>query len=135
MQTPDASRTPLLVYRPPASGPSTFTVTAQPDGGTVVSTTLTRTFFASPLREQTMTVTRDGFIGVYEAPAAGGTGAAWRPAVLVLGGSEGGNSGVVLAQALAARGIPALAVAYFAAPSLPQDLSAIPLEYFLRPLR
>ena len=39
-----------------------------------------------------------------------------------------------LAAMLASRGYPALAVAYFGEPGLPQNLSAIPLEYFERAL-
>ena len=40
----------------------------------------------------------------------------------------------VLARMLAAHGYPALAVAYFGVPGLPQNLSAILLEYFERAL-
>lgn len=54
--------------------------------------------------------------------------------MLLLGGSNGGIASVPLAQALAARGIPALAVAYFAAPGLPKTLTNIPLEYFVTAL-
>jgi dienelactone hydrolase len=51
------------------------------------------------------------------------------PAVLVLGGSEGG---VPLRNAawLASHGFVALALAYFRYGDLPPDLEAIPLEYF-----
>jgi dienelactone hydrolase len=61
-------------------------------------------------------------------------GAVRGPAVLVLGGSEGGDP-VFSASVLAARGIPALSVAYFRAPGLPSALKDIPLEYFDAPLR
>ena len=56
-------------------------------------------------------------------------GSGQHPGVLVVGGSEGG---VPLAKAewLASHGFAALALAYFRYEDLPQDLSAIPLEYF-----
>ena len=57
------------------------------------------------------------------------------PRLLVLGGSEGGLSGTLVAALLAAHGYPALALAYFNAPGLPAQLSDIPLEYFARALR
>jgi dienelactone hydrolase len=53
-----------------------------------------------------------------------------RPAVLVISGGEGGLSTSATAGALAARGYPSLALAYFAAPGLPPELGEIPLEYF-----
>jgi len=53
---------------------------------------------------------------------------------MVLGGSEGGQP-VSAPAALASRGHPTLAVAYFGAPGLPQTLANIPLEYFATALR
>ncbi len=60
-----------------------------------------------------------------------------RPAVLLFGGSEGGLSKSVGAQAalLAARGYPALALAYFHEPGLPAELRNVPIEYFGTALR
>jgi dienelactone hydrolase len=55
--------------------------------------------------------------------------------VLVLGGSEGGLPRGLLSALLASNGYPALSVAYFAEPGLPQTLSGIPLEYFAGALR
>jgi dienelactone hydrolase len=52
-----------------------------------------------------------------------------RPGVLVVGGSEGGLP-VLKAAWLASHGFAALAVAYFRYEDLPQNLEAIPLEYF-----
>jgi dienelactone hydrolase len=57
------------------------------------------------------------------------------PAVLVIGGSEGGLSTTGLAAMLASHGYPAMALAYFHAPGLPTQLKDIPLEYFARALR
>jgi dienelactone hydrolase len=74
------------------------------------------------------TVRRDGFDGLLYTSAAVRPGA---PAVIVLGGSEGGYDAIP-AAALAMSGYPALALAYFAEPGLPQCLCSIPLEYFAR---
>ncbi len=67
------------------------------------------------------------FVGAYFA-AERGSG----PAVMLLGGSEGGwpTHGVTLARRLAENGVPALALASFGLPGLPAHLQAIPLEYF-----
>ena len=51
------------------------------------------------------------------------------PALLVVGGSEGGTP-VRRAAWLASHGYVALALAYFHAPGLPDQLRDIPLEYF-----
>ncbi len=56
-----------------------------------------------------------------------------RPAILLLGGSNGGAPSV-LGSLLAAHGFPTLALAYFREPGLPQELKRIPLEYFQRAL-
>ncbi len=58
-------------------------------------------------------------------PASGGP----YPAVVVLGGSEGGLP-LRNAAWLASHGYAALALAYFRYDNLPQRLEAIPLEYF-----
>jgi pimeloyl-ACP methyl ester carboxylesterase len=72
-----------------------------------------------------------GFYGEYAAPTPGG---AARPAVVLFGGSDGGLYTTVEAALLAAHGYPALALAYFREPGLPQTLQRIPLEYFARAL-
>lgn len=63
--------------------------------------------------------------GVFFAPA----GSDRHPAVLVVGGSEGGVP-ILKAAWLASHGFAALALAYFRYENLPQYLEAIPLEYF-----
>jgi len=70
----------------------------------------------------------DGLVGVLCSPE-GGPG----PGVLVLGGAEGGLHERD-AEAFAAAGFTALALAYFGAPGLPAGLVEIPLEYFGRGL-
>ncbi|MBA3246147.1 MAG: prolyl oligopeptidase family serine peptidase, partial [Actinobacteria bacterium] len=57
------------------------------------------------------------------------------PAVLRLGGSEGGTPFGGSAELLASRGFPTLALAYFREPGLPQELADVPLEYFESALR
>jgi dienelactone hydrolase len=74
------------------------------------------------------TVRRDGLDGLLYTSAAVRPGA---PAVVVLGGSEGGYDAAP-AVGLAMAGYPALALAYFGEPGLPQCLCSIPLEYLAR---
>ena len=57
-----------------------------------------------------------------------------RPAVLVLGGSEGGLSRNPTAELLASHGYDTLQLAYFGERGLPAELERIPLEYFVRAL-
>ncbi|OBX25841.1 hypothetical protein LX77_03118 [Gelidibacter algens] len=53
------------------------------------------------------------------------------PAVLVLGGSEGGlNFGQQWAKVLTQKGFGVMALAYFGEPCLPAQLEEVPLEYF-----
>jgi dienelactone hydrolase len=70
-----------------------------------------------------------GLRGVLYRPA----GTERHPGVLVLGGSEGGLPNRRAAW-LASHGFSAFALAYFRYEDLPQDLAAIPLEYFGRAL-
>lgn len=74
------------------------------------------------------TVHGDGFASTLFTPNRARPSA---PAVVVIGGSEGGED-TFTAAALAMAGYPALALAYFKEPGLPQCLCAIPLEYFAR---
>lgn len=69
----------------------------------------------------------DGLVGTWFPPASGKRS----PAILVLGGSEGGEKGSRrVAQAPAEQGYGAFALAWFKAPGLPDQLQDIPLEYF-----
>lgn len=71
----------------------------------------------------------DGLVATYLRPK----GEQVLPAVLVVGGSEGGlRSAEALAYRFAERGYASLAVAYFGAETLPKALANIPLEYFDR---
>lgn len=77
-----------------------------------------------------LTVDDDGFAGTLVLPERQGP----RPAVLVLGGSEGGRPALI-AEELADAGYVSLGLAYFGEPGLPAELSGIPLEYFENALR
>ena len=81
-----------------------------------------------PVTASTQTVRQDGFAGTLYTSAAVEPGA---PAVVVLTGSTGGEDRAT-AAGLAMSGYPALALAYFKEPGLPQCACAIPLEYFAR---
>lgn len=73
-------------------------------------------------------VTANGLVGELYAPAGPGRR---HPAVLVLGGSEGGLEGSSHdARDIARHGYVALALAYFGTPGVPDELTNIPLEYF-----
>ena len=80
-----------------------------------------------PVREGDM-------LGDYYSPAVSSGGRA--PAVLLLGGSEGGlGAGAKRqARALAARGYAVLHLSYFGGPGQPAALKLIPLESFYRGL-
>jgi len=113
------------------TGAQRFTVSVRAKGHTIASAVFHRSFSRRPVRLQETTLGANGFVGYYWAPSTTGK----RPAILALGGSEGGAATYLLAARLAARGYPALALAYFQEPGLPQTLSNIPLEYFAKALR
>jgi dienelactone hydrolase len=102
------------------------------NGRTLSSAVFRRRFSARAIRPTETTLHDQGFVGYLWTPAITGR----RPAVLLLGGSEGGDVGTyLLAASLAARGYTALSLAYFSEPGLPQTLFEIPLEYFTKALR
>jgi dienelactone hydrolase len=100
------------------------------DGRTVATTTVTRRLVDADVRVRAQTLAGPGFIGTFcSSPVKRG------PAILVLGGSEGGLAGGFVCRLLASHGYPTLALAYFGLPGLPPALSGIRLEYFARALR
>lgn len=68
-------------------------------------------------------VRADGLVGELFIPQENGP----RPAVVVLGGSEGGYPRDLPAL-LASRGIAAISIAYFGVSGLPKDLVGVPIE-------
>lgn len=93
-------------------------------GGETVATAEAERLAVDP--EVTRTEVRDeGLVGTLFTPPGDGP----HPAVIVLGGSEGGlDEG--WAAALASRGYAALALAYFGVDELPEELTLVPLETF-----
>jgi len=76
-------------------------------------------------------VQADGLVAQFVHPATPGR----HPALIILGGSEGGSESVRrLAEPFARQGYAVLALSYFRAPGLPQNLDQVPLEYFARGL-
>jgi dienelactone hydrolase len=112
--------------------PLSFEITAAALGHSPVSVRLSRTLSRTALVVRRESLRTAGFYGEFFSAASAPER---RPALLVLGGSEGGLSGTLVAALLAAHGYPALALAYFNAPGLPAQLLDIPLEYFARALR
>lgn len=115
------------------SRPLAFEVRAR-SGDDDATTSFERRLSPARLETTRLTLARAGFLGEYVRRPAGRR----RAAVLVLGGSDGGLSpySLELARSLAARGHPALAVAYHGGePGLPDYLYRIPLEYFAGSLR
>jgi dienelactone hydrolase len=98
-------------------------------GRTLATRVVKRVYAAAGVSTRYLFVPQDGFFGHYFAPAAG---AAPRPAVLLLGGAEGGLGAYldVAAGLLASHGFPALTIGYFGLQGLPGQLANLPLEYF-----
>jgi dienelactone hydrolase len=105
-----------------------FTVDVQvSEGGAVVAHgTMIRSTIAAGETSEEFTMKSAGFVGTLLMPAHV---PASRALIVALGGSAGGEP-LLPASALAAQGIPTLAVAYFGEPGLPSCLCDIPLEYF-----
>ncbi|MBT1065898.1 dienelactone hydrolase [Bowmanella sp. Y26] len=81
--------------------------------------------FGSCASEGILDVKNEKFVGKYYPPSS----LEKSVGVLVLGGAEGGIP-EKLAKAVVDAGYPTLALAYFNAKGLPQELEKIPLEYF-----
>ena len=121
----------LNCYLGPALGPTDVDIDVLRAGRAVGRGVLSRRGVAADVTTTAMTLAHDGVFGTYFAPPRGSSPA---PAVMVIGGSEGGYAPYPAAL-LASHGYPALAVAYFKEPGLPAALENIPLEYFQTALR
>ncbi len=108
-------------------------ITVSASGRRLAARTARRLVEASGVTRRTLLPATTGVYGRYYAPAARKTRT--QPGVLLLGGSEGGLGGELVASLLASHGYPALSIAYFGEPGLPRGLAEIPLEYFTRALR
>jgi dienelactone hydrolase len=114
----------------PPFGPTPVTITAAVERRVVARGVLLRRGEAAGVTEHRTTLASEGFVGRYFRAPPGPTA----PAVLVLGGSEGGLRPYPAAL-LASHGYSALALAYLREPGLPRDLQNVPLEYFATALR
>jgi dienelactone hydrolase len=104
--------------------PLEYTLRATADEAAITSVRFVRSIHAPGVLRSEV---RDGRLrGTYFAPA----GATACPAVLVVGGSDGGNYFRWVAALFAAHGFAALGLSYFAEDDLPAELVEIPLEYF-----
>lgn len=105
--------------------PLTIDFAATIGGRRVGGATICRRYVAADVH--TVAVRDRGLAGLLFRPDTSEA----RPAVLALGGSEGGLLfAAQTAALLASHGIVSLALAYFAFEQLPQHLVEIPLEYF-----
>lgn len=106
----------------------TATITAADQGATATAA-VTREFKTAGETIQALTVAHDGFEGHLFLPSGIGEP---RPALMMIGGSEGGESPYTAAMLMASQGHPVLSVGYFGVPGTPPALKEIPLEYFVK---
>lgn len=122
-------RTDGLGMRPAPVATVRFSVDA--GGRTLARAAIVRRASLSEVTVREVTLERDGLIGhLCSAPSL-----APRPAIVLIGGSEGGLPGTTTCSLLASHGYPTLALAYFGLPGLPSELANVPLEYFQRALQ
>lgn len=110
-------------FRKAAGSRSTIELTAAVDGEPVATADLVRLHVApdvirTPVRD-------NGLVGTFFEPSGQGP----FPAIIVVGGSEGGLFEGTAAL-FASHGYAAFALAYFGVEHLPAELIRIPLEYF-----
>lgn len=96
--------------------------------GQIVSSRRIQRSFLGP--DVHSTPAADGLDGVLYAPGDGKA----HPAVLVIGGSDGGPGAPGVAMLLASHGFTALSIAYFGDPGLPATLQHVPMETFTHAL-
>ncbi|RPH43500.1 MAG: acyltransferase, partial [Burkholderiales bacterium] len=117
---------PEAVPVAPSDDPFTVTLVATSDDNRVLARHAIHRVFLGPGVRRT-SFDAPGRVGLLFEPASPGP----NPAVLVVGGSDGGLAwSREVAGLLASHGFVALALAYFGAEGLPATLDRIPLEYF-----
>ncbi len=129
---PVMTEIPQTAYWWPRSGSGSFRVTVSAGGRVLAAQSVERRAEAAGETGTPTTLQHEGFYGYFFRPPPNG---AKHAAVVIFGGSEGGETTSLAAALLAAHGFPALALAYFGEPGLPQTLSNIPLEYFTRAIK
>ena len=115
-------------YAPLLTGAETVTITATTNEAEIGQATVERTIL--PAGNRSTYINEDDMVANFFEPVSGSPTPA--PAVIVLGGSDGGLNPYtdLTAALLASRGYAALSLAYFGLEHLPLNLEAIPLEYF-----
>ena len=106
-------------------------ISARVKGRLVARTQIVRRTSSPDVSIQATSLAREGFIGHYCSTLSPTP----RPAIVRLGGSEGGLPGDLTCALFASHGYPTLSLAYFGLPGLPPALSKIPLEYFKQALQ
>ncbi|MFJ8441798.1 acyl-CoA thioesterase/bile acid-CoA:amino acid N-acyltransferase family protein [Kitasatospora griseola] len=101
-------------------------ITATADGLATAEHTVTRRWTVDGVTRTELNLDTDHVRGTFFLPPAGTPA---KTPVLLLGGSEGGNSGIGAAALLASHGHPALSIAYFGQYGLPPTLQNVPVEY------
>jgi dienelactone hydrolase len=110
--------------------PQMFILSAELDGRVVATDTVIRR--AAPPDVRVMPLNERGLVGVALYPPGHGP----HPAMIVLGGSQGGIPALPRFPAgLVSQGYAVLALGYFGAAGLPERLLNIPLEYFETAIR
>jgi pimeloyl-ACP methyl ester carboxylesterase len=106
--------------------PATVTFWAEAENGEWAEASVVRAMVGTGVTFKLLA--EDGLRGAWYLPPGDGP----HPAIIVLGGSEGGLPVRFAAPLLASHGYATLALGYFALPGLPRGLVNIPLEYFAR---
>ncbi len=133
---PAGSDSPSPIYAW-SERPLPFTVAVLSGDDELATTEVERGADRGVLAAET-TVAEEGFVGRLWMPPDGVD--VRTPAIVALGGSEGGLGTFLWGWALAGEGYPVLEVAYFDGDGpdlagLPDDLADIPLEYFAGAVR
>lgn len=108
----------------------TVTLTAEKDGEVLAAARVERLIRLQESKLVRESIREDGLVATLFYPAEGGP----HPAVISLGGSEGGLSDQREAL-LSSYGYAVLALAYFGIEQLPQECVEIPIEYFEKAIR
>jgi dienelactone hydrolase len=124
---PSPANPKAFQFFPPFQASYDILLSVSAHGRLLTTSNLVRQLTADGVTGHPLTVAGDKVNGQLFLPAHD---EGHHPAVLVFGGSEGGDSQVHTAELLASHGYPALALGYFGLPGLPTTLQNIPLEYF-----
>lgn len=119
-----ADSTGAALFTPPGLGDTPLRLLLRVNGRPLDSATVMRSFIDAGVRSQSLRGPGH-LVGTLFLPPEHGR----LPGIVVLGGSEGGNSAADVAAQLAGHSFVTLSLAYFGADSLPAELQRIPLEY------